>query len=372
MGKKYYEKVWDKDDETTKKLYDEIKDIALGISPEYYIKKSYLDNLCCTSVEKEKYYHEYGSTTFLNVKGDVVNIEFTHWHQSDNDCNYKLYYKPFYKATITVNDENIWEVSCTGDFEWVNEIVGYDYYLVYKVSDTKLPMHLLLPKLEINKKEKIKPKMEATEYTPVNKPLTFDNLNDSKKNYLVRAGDAYSNLIMTSVTFDKKMLAKAITTLLKIISNDDYQYKTITEEHQKIEHFGWYGDTDIVTIENNVDVIVQSNYKGSYRTEDTETIIYELINNGDIAVAFHHDNNKVFVLYKTQDGKLVPNFRYNKNSYIKEFIDYLIQYRYQREITDMTDKDISICIQKFIEDKTDIIQKNHNEWINQKIKNFKS
>lgn len=372
MGKEYYEKEWDKDDDTTKKLYEEIKDIALGIQPEYYRKKSYLEGLCCTTTEEEKYYHEYGSTTFLNVKGDVVNIEFTHWHQPDADCKYKLYYKPFYKATITVNGKNVWEISCIGDFEWINEIVGYDYYLEYKASDTKIPMHILTPKLEIDKKEKTTPKIKESEYIPVNKPLAFDDLNSSKRHFLVRAGDAYSNLIASSVTFDKKMLAKAITTLLKIINNEDYTYKTITEAHQRIDHYGWYGDTDIVTVENNVDVIVQSNYKGSYRTEDTETIIYELINNGNIVVAFHHDNNKVFVLYKTQDGKLVPNFKYNQNSYIKEFIDYLIQYRYQREITDMTDKDISICIQKFIEDKADIIQKNHEEWINQKIKNFKA
>ena len=134
----------------------------------------------------------------------------------------------------------------------------------------------------------------------------------------------------------------------------------------------WYED-----METTVKMVVKQDqlmdsYDSSYQTESK---IDDLVKNGDAIVLseqdIHNDDNKKITFYTSQDGQVICHVDFGKFDYIKEFIDSIIQYRFQNDIVEFTEKDMLSFMSTFIMEHQDSIVENYGLKLKDKVLGLK-
>ena len=232
----------------------------------------------------------------------------------------------------------------------------HNKYKTAKQSKEKL---LLEREKEIEKTTKKIIKSYSQKLTQNDKDITF-----AKKEL-----NAFDKLFAKYSTFDINLVGKAIQQLISIVENEEYIYKQVTHKF-KIVQFGFI-DSWTEDVQIKVKIIVRKDKLiNCYESSDSgESKIDELVKNGDALLLTEKDkdnNDEKCIFYTSQDGQVICNVDFGKFDYIKKFIDSIIQYRFQNDLTKFTEKDMLSFMKNFLIEHRDIILKNYSSKIKEK------
>ena len=180
----------------------------------------------------------------------------------------------------------------------------------------------------------------------------------------------FEKLFAKYSTFNIDLVGKALQQLISIVESEEYLYKQVTHKFKKRVHGvmdSW--DEDIQT---KARIIVRKDkLMNCYDSSDKgESKINELVKNGDVLLLSEQDintrNNKKITFYTSQDGQILCHVDYGRFGYIKEFIDSIVQYRFQNNMIEFTEKDMLSFMQNFVIGHKDIIMENYGSKIKEK------
>lgn len=409
-----------KEKEKVDNLYNEVKNIILtkkdNQSFDYNHKQHHLYEESEYPGISKNYYNESGSVEFENINGKIIRLEIYRWHPhkhngcsglNGNPCltatiytiengekqvlwelNVKsgtLYYKAEVSSLEIPNDilqekhipynSNIQENKVTAmtedEIEAESKIIEpqetrilfdeiANLYNKYKSVEQVKEELLLKRKKEIEEATEKIIKSYSQKLTQNNEDITSTKkeLNDFEK------------LFAKYSTFNIDLVGKALQQLISIVESEEYLYKQVTHKFKKRVHGvmdSW--DEDIQT---KARIIVRKDkLMNCYDSSDKgESKINELVKNGDVLLLSEQDintrNNKKITFYTSQDGQILCHVDYGRFGYIKEFIDSIVQYRFQNNMIEFTEKDMLSFMQNFVIGHKDIIMENYGSKIKEK------
>lgn len=363
----------------------------------------------------EDYFNETGSFEFENNNGKTIIVEIHRWHPHQHNGWSGLNGNPCLNAQIYVLSSNekelLWELKVgSGTLHWKSE-----------VTSLEIPIDFLIPKIEEKKEDKVietivdDKKIQTTQEIIDDRNL-FDELakthkqycdaNKKRENIISERQDeieksteriiaeyskkiedcdnsinekllelkSYKELIFKYSTFDQDMIGVVIVELAKIIEGKEFLYKSAVDIFQKVVH-GPIDSWD-ENVKRNVRIIVDSNksqdcYDNSYAYdyEKYNSKIDQLVEDG-YAILLSTSNSKDITFLSSKNGQISYLVDFGKFDYIKDFIDELIQYRFQRRKENITKEDIIFCVRKFISKYEDQIAKKYVLNVNARVLNL--
>lgn len=181
----------------------------------------------------------------------------------------------------------------------------------------------------------------------------------------------FDKLIFKYSTFDTKLLCETLQQLVSIVECEEYScqeatYVTKRRMHGPIDHW----DEDV---HKQVKLIIRGSEKsGQYRSSNEyDTEIMKLVKEGQAIllseeenfyrINFYRiqDNEKNITFYSANDGEVKCLVDFGRFDYVKEFIDRIMQYRFQNNLEEITKKDLLEFMRKFVSSHGDLIASNH-------------
>lgn len=402
------------------KLYTEIKNIILDNKDKSSFNYTHKQHNLYEESEYPgislNYYNERGSVEFENINSQDILIEINRWHPHKHNGFSGLNSTPCLMAVIfTKNKEEkqiLWKLSVES---------GTMYYKA-EVTSLEIPYHLLtqsttksIEQVEKNVKEttieRVDEKNPPTETTNLfeelanlqNKHLVAkqkkeETLIERKKeiekttkaimqsySQKIKQNDAIidstrkalnslDKLICTYSTFDPQLIGNAIQQLITIFEGEEYLYAETQHVSKKVEH--GVIDSWEIDVKTKAKIIISAskfkNYYDSFPCHNS-LLISNLINSSEVILLSEQDlytpDNKKIVFYTSKDGQIVNHVNFGRFDYIKDFIDIILQYRFQYDMQEFTENDMLLLMKKFILEHTDQIVKNYAS--NIKTKNLK-
>lgn len=169
-------------------------------------------------------------------------------------------------------------------------------------------------------------------------------------------------------TFNKKELGNIISELMTTIEGKKYVY--VKSKHNTYERECTVFGSELFKVEKYVDLIVEkkdaSNYY--YDLDEFDNKIIKLMNNSKGILLESNDfENKNITLYNfTED--ISSKIDYKNFDYVKEFIDIIINYRYENKKEEINKKDLLKLLYDFLTTKKDLILEKHKKIIVEEIK----
>lgn len=409
-----------KEKEKVDSLFNEVKNIILtkkdNQSFDYKHKQHHLYEESEYPGISKNYYNESGSVEFENINGKIIRLEIYRWHpHKHNGCS-GLNGNPCLTAVIyTIENEEkqvLWElnvksgtlyykaeVSC---LEIPNDILQEKHIpynsniqenkvtamtedeieaesIIIKPQETRIlfdeianlynkykSVEQVKEELLLKRKKEIE---EATEkiIKSYSQKLTQNNEDiTSTKKKLNDFGKSFAKYS----TFNIDLVGKALQQLISIVESEEYLYKQVTQKFKKRVHGvmdSWDEDT-----QTKARIIVRKDKLMNYydSSDKSESKINELVKNGDALLLSEQDintrNNKKITFYTSQDGQVLCHVDYGRFSYIKEFIDSIVQYRFQNNMIEFTEQDILSFMRTFVISHKDIIMENYGTKIKEK------
>lgn len=390
--------------ETADKLYNEIKNIILSKKDnetyDYNHKQHHLYEEREYPGISKNYYNERGSVEFENINGQTIKLQIIRSHPHKHNGWSGLNGIPCISATIYVkkNKEEI--------ILWELRVKSGTLYYKAEVSNIEIPYSILQEKKQnsnvivdtINEPEIEK---EETNVEPQETRILFDEIeylydrykstNDYKKELLsqrekdienarMKILNAYSQnlelneknittlkkelndfnkLVEKYSTFDLELIGNILQQLISVTESEEYLYKQVSQTYKKSVHGvmdSW--DEDVKT---TINIIIKKDNYDSTTQEKSE--IHKLVENGDALLLSEQETNdkkdKQITFYTLTDGRIASNLNFGKFCYVKDFIDYVIQYRFQNNIDKINEKDMLLLLQKYIIQHKDEIIKNY-------------
>lgn len=358
------------------------------------------------------YYNETGSFEFENNNGKTIILEIDRWHPHKHNGWSGLNGNPCLNAQIYVLNSNEKQLS------WELKVVSGTLHWEAEVTSLEFPKDFLIPKKEEKEEEKIietivddknaEIKQEIIDDRNLFNELTkahkqYSDANERKSNVILERKNAiekakeqiiteyrkkvndcdgvvkkalsdlnsYEKLISKYSTFNQDMISVVITELVKIIEGKEFLYKTVVDKYKNVVHGPM--DSWDENVERKVKIIVDSNkaqdfYDNSYAYDYKKYIskIDQLVEDG-YAILLSGDNSKNITFLSSEDGQISYLVNFGKFDYIKDFVDELIQYRFQRRKDDIAKEDIILCMQKFISKYEEQIAKNYVSNVNARV-----
>lgn len=161
-------------------------------------------------------------------------------------------------------------------------------------------------------------------------------------------------------TFNKNMIGKILSKLMTIIEGKEYVF--INAKHKTFERECTVFGSEIFETEKFIDLIIEKKYSSDYYIDFDETknsvnnLVLKnrgiLLNSSDYHISkmkFYNVRNN---MYSTIDYKLF--------TYVKEYIDLIIDYRYKNEI-EIVDKELLLkLLYEFVSAKKDLISEKYS------------
>ena len=395
-------------------LYMQIKEIILEKqkNSSYIFESSqYLADRDVAEEIKKQYLNEDGEVTFENINGDLVTAKISRWHQYKRWSRYGIYEVPSFKAEIYIGNQLMWNLTsyCRDSFK--GECSKSE------VSSLDIPVSVLQEKqipLQVSKEEQIIDETKENNVIASQETrILFDEIKSLFDRYeaeeqqkqallLQREKDienarkkiinTYSKKIalneknITSIkkdlntferslvkysTFNLDLIGNILQQLISITESEEYLYKQVSHTLKKRVHSvmdSW--DENVKTI---VNIIITKNrlLDNCDSSNQSKSKIYEFVENGDALLLSEQDTNekeeKQITFYNLTDGNIESIVNFGKFEYVKDFIDNIIQYRFQNNMDKVTEKDMLLFLQNYIIQHKDEIVKNYESKFDSKI-----
>ena len=408
------------DDIKANQLYMQIKQIILEKeknSSYKYESSQYLDKRDVDEEIKKLYLREEGEITFENINGDLVTAKISRWHQYKRWSRYGIYEVPSFKAEIYIGNQLIWNLTsyCRDSFKGECS--------ENKVSSLDIPLSILQEKenpFQESNDEQIIDETEEKKNIDVipqetrilfNEVKTLQNLyfneqqeaevlldertkkieqetkrimkeyeekiklNKTQNSVTKKQLKEFEKDISNYSSFNLETLGKCLEKLISVFEGDKFIYEeAIHEENTRIH--GTMDSWD-ETVENKVKMIVREpKYKSNYFSKScSNNVINNLVNNGDAIILTETNNHSRFstkiCIYALIDNQLVSSVNFDKFDYIKEFIDNIIQFRFENKKKDFNEEDMQEQMKKFLLDYKDRILENQKQKFEEKVLTLK-
>lgn len=385
-------------------LYETIKNVILSKkgNPSFnYTKEQHhlYEETEHPGISKD-YYNESGMVEYINIQGETIILQISRWHPHKHNGYSGLNSWPCLTASIyQKNGEEkkaVWELKVK---------IGT---MTYKAEATSLeiPQNLFKEKTEENTTSEnvVNDKLLKPNLLEARKSIEedYDRVLEEKENLLrerklaiekaiknVRDSYAkrleecdkrleksqakrndYNDLILKYSTFDENLIGNAIQELIRIIEGLSYEFQVAPHKIKVLRHGIWGGQGYEEELLRKVKVVINvEKKKAEYQKPwDNESEVLDLVNRGDaILLSEGFGNDKKISFYTIDKGNLACSVNYGRFDYIKDFIDYVIEYRFQNEIEQFTIDDALTCIQEFIKQNRARIMENYITRINDNI-----
>lgn len=397
-----------KEREKVEKLYNEIKNMILtrkdNQSFDYEKKQHHLyEESECPGISKD-YYNESGSVEFKNSDGKLIKLEIERWHNHRHNGYSGLNGNPCLRAVIYVIEND------NKNIVWQLDVQSGTLFYKAEVSSLDIPNDLLQEKslgISCNMEEKEEMVEEEIKIDELEeKRILFDEIinlykklkciEQEKENILKQCkndieemtkkiNESYKNkielnntendsikvklnefeeLLKKYSTFNIDIIGKAFQELISLMENNNYLYKQVTyNQNEKI-----HGPID--SWDESIPTTINIVAKEDNLINNFEKGIKELIRS-DSAIILSDNNTSKVSFYGLNNGQITCNVDFGRFSYIKQFIDSIVQYRFQNRMIDFNEKDILLFMKKFIMEHEDIIIKNYSATIKEKVLNLK-
>lgn len=199
--------------------------------------------------------------------------------------------------------------------------------------------------------------------------LSYQNkitlLKDNNSN-LKKEMENTKKLLEKYSTFNSGMIGNVLAKLVSLVEGEDYSYNEAIHNTYKFECtvFGM----DSSKVQNKLLMIVKDNYKKNYYDDYDENSneIFKLVKAGNSFVLLENEDYfdkkmKSITFYTFKDGILKFLIELNKFSYIKEYIDLVLEYRFKNMIDNISEKELLGLMSKFILSKKEMIENNYKK-----------
>ena len=202
-------------------------------------------------------------------------------------------------------------------------------------------------------------------------------LIDAEKNIKsnLEAVQEFNNLLTNYSTFDEHMITDAICLLIHIVEEQNFQYQKAQYYIGYLFHGLWGGQGEERFNLWKIKLIINE----QKRKEEYNWPLYEkdevmeLVNNGNAILL-----QKVEYSIPKKDGKIIFYFLDNNHNitcssdfgrfdYVKNFIDFIIQYRFSHNLKEVSKDDIVLCMQLFLQNNKDFILSNYFSRVQSRI-----
>lgn len=372
------------------------------------------------------YYNESGEVTFQNKDGNTIKITVCrihpHKHNGWSGLNGIPYLHLVINKLYNNNEQKLWELEVeSGTLHYNAKLTSMEIpYDILKENEMDLKEFIENDNLESKektkketssknttqkKKDEIKAEKKETIFLLEQLDALTNSLNalenskketeaemnrkieDAKKeitssystgiqettNRIVETKNQiheFYSLIAKYSNFDADLIGYAFEVIVSTIENTEYVYKNILHNYTKRVH----GNIDSWDEEEEkyMDVLIKSEYavnyyESSYKEKDKLDVMFDngeiLKINEYISLSFKKSN---ISFYNLDGEKLISNIKFGKFSYLKSFIDSLIEYRILNGLEEFTKDDMNAFIQKYFNDTRDALLRNLTKKANQK------
>lgn len=188
---------------------------------------------------------------------------------------------------------------------------------------------------------------------------------DSQKNF-----EDYKKLLETYSTFDSQMIGNIIAKLVSIVEGEEYSYQEA--EHQTFEYDSTVFGNELLGINKKVLMIVKGSQRQEcycdYTKENNE--IKKLVGSGEALVLsenkFGYDKKIKF--YTAKEDTVESLIDFNRFSYVENFINTVVQYRFENHLNKISKEDVLDIMKKFILSEKEMIEENLNKSMQEQLK----
>lgn len=171
--------------------------------------------------------------------------------------------------------------------------------------------------------------------------------NQTKINEILKEKFNYCKKLEYYSFFNSNDISKILINLINVFYEKEFICITIPV----------YKDSKF-QVSKPVKILINRKYKKDYFLVNT---LIDLVNNGKIVVLDENSINGIlFYKYNTDKNDIKPNVNLEKFPYLKEFIDYVISYKIDRQIDKISYDTLELLKFKFISNKTSEIKLNYD------------
>lgn len=206
------------------------------------------------------------------------------------------------------------------------------------------------------------------------KEMIVSEKNDLQQSEL----NVFDKLFVKYSTFNIDLIGKMIEQLITRIEMEDYLYDNSIYKFKKRVHGAidsWDEEEQIrLKIIAKKDALIECRDCNEYSYKN-ESRIYKLIQNGEAIVLseqnFYSRENKNVTFYTIYKGQLKCLINFNNFSYVKDFMDLVLKYRFKNNLDEMSEKNLLYLMYEFILKQKKRVEDNYIKRILEKQKQLK-
>ena len=162
----------------------------------------------------------------------------------------------------------------------------------------------------------------------------------------------YYKLLVNYSTFDSYVIGRLIAILVSKVEEGEYFFQS--SKHITYEWSDSYFGRDREKIYNNILLVVHKDYyKCDYNDSNSfDNCIKSLVHQNKVIVLDEREYycSKKLTFYSIVNNQIQHNIDFNQFPYVMDFIDYLIQYRFEHQKEKINEHEISYLLDCYIND----------------------
>ncbi len=190
-----------------------------------------------------------------------------------------------------------------------------------------------------------------------------DKINRSKTNCVVLKQELenYEKLLEKYSTFDSELIGSIIEKLVTLVEGEEYFCQKVN--HETYEYESTVFGRELFQVDKKIFMIVKASQKQGYYCDynEQDNEIERLVKNGQAFLLaeskYYHKKNITF--YTAHEGKLKSLVDFHQFSYVQDFIDLVVQYRFNNNLDKVSEKELFSLMNQFILSKKEIIADNY-------------
>lgn len=175
--------------------------------------------------------------------------------------------------------------------------------------------------------------------------------------------DSYKKLLEDYSTFDSRMIGNVLEKLVSLVEGENYSYQE--SEYETFEYKSTVFGSESFNVNKKLLMIVNDKYKQEYYYDHSaeENEIAQLVRNNQAFVLAENkfDYDKKITFYTASDESVNCLIDFNEFSYVKTFINRVIQYRFENHLDTISEKDLLSIMSEFILSEKEMIEGNYQK-----------
>lgn len=196
--------------------------------------------------------------------------------------------------------------------------------------------------------------------------LSYQEKIDTSKNNclaLKRELQNYKKLLEKYSTFDSKMIGNIIEKLVSLIEGEDYSYQEA--EHETYEYYQTVFGMESCRTNKKVLLIVKGNDKQGYYYDNGiyNNEVHKLVKSGQAFVLAEDEfnYNKKIKFYRVKEYSIKSLIDFNQFSYVQNFINLVIKYRFEKNLDEITEKELLSIMSEFVLSEKEMIEEKYKK-----------